>query len=136
DKKEKMKPAEWTNWLAEIGLNKLQIKDLEGILKDKDFSGESENLTRIFSTLKDLGVDDWVEFDPKVVRGLDYYTGVVFEAWDTKDEFRAILGGGKYNNLVEIVGGPRLPGVGFAAGDVVIEEVLKEYKKIPLLSPT
>jgi histidyl-tRNA synthetase len=128
--------AEWKEWLKEIGLNKLQIKDLQGILKDKDFSRESEELTRIFSTLTDLGVAEYVEFDPNIVRGLDYYTGVVFEAQDIKGKFRAILGGGRYDNLVEIVGGPKIGGVGFAAGDVVVEEVLREYKKIPLLSPT
>ncbi|MFZ5366261.1 MAG: histidine--tRNA ligase [Patescibacteria group bacterium] len=131
DKKEKMAEKDWQDWLSEIDLNPLQIKDLEGILKDKDFSRESEKLTRIFSTLSDLGVAEYVEFDPNIVRGLDYYTGVVFEARDTKGKFRAILGGGRYDNLVEVVGGQRLPGVGFAAGDVVIEEVLKEYKKIP-----
>ena len=136
DKKEKMTDGEWKDWLPEIGLNKLQIKDLEGILKDKDFSRESEELTRIFSTLSDLGVSEYVEFDPNIVRGLDYYTGVVFEAQDKEGKFRAILGGGRYDNLVEIVGGPKLGGVGFAAGDAVVEEVLKEYKKIPLLSPT
>jgi histidyl-tRNA synthetase len=128
--------AEWKEWLKEIGLNSLQIKDLQGILKDKDFSRESEELTRIFSTLTDLGVAEYVEFDPNIVRGLDYYTGVVFEAQDIKGKFRAILGGGRYDNLVEIVGGPKIGGVGFAAGDVVVEEVLREYKKIPLLSPT
>ena len=126
DKKEKMTDGEWKDWLPEIGLNKLQIKDLEGILKDKDFSRESEELTRIFSTLSDLGVSEYVEFDPNIVRGLDYYTGVVFEAQDKEGKFRAILGGGRYDNLVEIVGGPKLGGVGFAAGDAVVEEVLKE----------
>lgn len=135
DKKEKITTAEWQAWLAEIGLNTLQIQDLEGILEDKDFSRESEELTRIFSTLADLRVEKFVEFDPMIVRGLDYYTGTVFEARDTAGQFRAILGGGRYDNLVEVVGGPKLPGVGFAAGDTVIEEVLRKYKKIPQLTP-
>lgn len=136
DKKDKMAEKDWRGWLSEIGLNSLQIKDLEGILKDKDFSRESEGLTRIFSTLSDLGVSEYVEFEPDVVRGLDYYTGVVFEAQDKEGKFRAILGGGRYDNLVEIVGGSKLGGVGFAAGDTVVEEVLKEYKRIPACSPT
>ncbi|PJE67486.1 histidine--tRNA ligase [Candidatus Shapirobacteria bacterium CG10_big_fil_rev_8_21_14_0_10_40_9] len=134
DKKEKMAEEEWDKWLKEIGLTSLQVKDLKGILKDRDFSRESEKLTRIFSTLSDLGVSDFVEFDPNVVRGLDYYTGIVFEARDVKSKFRAILGGGRYDNLVEVVGGPKIAGTGFAAGDVVIEEVLKEYKKTPKIS--
>jgi len=131
DKKDKMEISEWEKWLSEIGLTDLQVKDLKGILKDKDFARESENLTRIFSTLNDMGVANYVEFDPRIVRGLDYYTGTVFEARDKDGEFRAILGGGRYDSLVEIVGGQPLPAVGFAAGDVVIEEVLRKYKKIP-----
>lgn len=134
DKKDKLKATEWEKWLAEIGLTKLQIKDLKGILVDKDFAGESENLTRIFSTLEDLGVASYVEFDPMIVRGLDYYTSTVFEAQETGGGLRAILGGGRYDSLVEIVGGKPLPGVGFAAGDFVLEEVLKKYKKIPKVS--
>lgn len=135
DKKKKMTAGEWEKWLTELGLTQLQIKDLQGILKDKDFTRESEALTRIFSTLTDLGLAEYVEFDPMIVRGLDYYTGTVFEAYDTAGEFRAILGGGRYDNLVEVVGGPKLPGVGFAAGDAVIEEVLRKYQKIPQLTP-
>jgi len=131
DKKDKMDPKKWEKYLQEIGLTPLQIKDLKGILKDKDFAGESEELTTIFSTLADLGFSSYVEFDPTVVRGLDYYTGTVFEACDRKGEFRAILGGGRYDNLVEVVGGPKLPGVGFAAGDAILEAVLKKYQKIP-----
>lgn len=131
DKKDKMDPKKWEEYLQEIGLTPLQIKDLKGILKDKDFAGESEELTTIFSTLADLGFSSYVEFDPTVVRGLDYYTGTVFEAQDRKGEFRAILGGGRYDNLVEVVGGPKLPGVGFAAGDAILEKILKKYQKIP-----
>lgn len=135
DKKEKMSPPKWEEWLKEIGLTNLQIKDLKGILKDKDFADESPQLTQIFSTLSDLGVAEFVEFDPEIVRGLDYYTGTVFEGRDRKGEFRAILGGGRYDNLVEIVGGPKIPGVGFAAGDKVIEEVLKKFGKWPTINP-
>ncbi|PIS13851.1 histidine--tRNA ligase [Candidatus Shapirobacteria bacterium CG09_land_8_20_14_0_10_47_13] len=127
DKVEKMVPQEWEEYLKEIGLNDLQIKDLKGILKDTDYARESEELTALFSTLNDLGVSEFVEFDPKIVRGLDYYTGTVFEAQDRAGEFRSILGGGRYDNLVEIVGGPKIPGVGFAAGDKVVEAVLRKY---------
>ena len=80
-----------------------------------------------------MGVRDYVEFDPRVVRGLDYYTGIVFEARDVGENARAILGGGHYDNLVEDVGGDPLPGVGFAMGDVVLPIILKELNKIPEL---
>ncbi len=133
DKKGKMEANDWEEYLASIGLNELQIKDLKGILKDKDFATESEELTALFSTLADLGYEKYVEFDPEIVRGLDYYTGTVFEATDRKQEFRAILGGGRYDNLVEVVGGKRLSGVGFAVGDKVIEAVLRQFKKWPTI---
>lgn len=134
DKKDKMSPVSWKSYLKEIGLNQLQIKDLEKILQDKDFGGESDELTQTFSTLQDLGYGDYVDFDPRVVRGLDYYTGTVFEARDRKRKFRAILGGGRYDNLVEVVGGGKLSGVGFAAGvagSVVLVEMLDKFKKYP-----
>lgn len=135
DKKEKMPPDQWEGYLSNLGLSPLQIKDLKLLLVEKDFS-ESEELVCLFSTLKDLGVGDFCRFDPTVVRGLDYYTGTVFEAWDQKGEFRAILGGGRYDNLVKVLGGQPLPGVGFALGEAVLEEVLKKFGKIPKLSPT
>lgn len=133
DKKGKMSQSEWEGWLAKLGLTSLQIKDLGLLLKEKDFS-ESEELVGLFSTLEDWGVAQFCEFDPTVVRGLDYYTGTVFEARDRQGEFRAIGGGGRYDNLVEVVGGPKLSGVGFAAGDVALEEVLKKFNLIPKLS--
>lgn len=136
DKKEKEKDEKWEFLLRKVGLNNLQIKDLKGILKDKDFGGESEELTAIFATLKDLGLEKYLEFDPSVVRGLDYYTGTVFEVRDRKGSFRAILGGGRYDNLVEVLGGLKIPGVGFAAGDKVIEEVLQKFGKLPQLNPS
>ena len=81
-----------------------------------------------------MGLTDWVEFDPSIVRGLDYYTRTVFEGWDIKGEFRSIWGGGRYDNLTAEVGGKqRVPGVGFAMGDMVIAEVLKANNKYPKL---
>lgn len=138
DRKDKMTSTDWEEYLGEIGLNDLQIEDLKGILKDTDYSRESDELTALFSTLNDLGVAEFVEFDPNIVRGLEYYTGTVFEGRDRAGEFRAILGGGRYDNLVEIVGGQPLPGVGFAAGDKVVEEILRKYGRWPATksSPT
>lgn len=131
DRKDKMEEKEWLTYLKEIDLNELQIKDLTKILADTDYRIESPELTEVFSTLSDLGVSDFVEYDPSVVRGLDYYTGTVFEVRDRKGNFRAILGGGRYDNLVENMGGGKISGVGFAAGDVLLELLLKEYKIVP-----
>ena len=78
-----------------------------------------------------LGLSDYVRYAPQIIRGLDYYTGTVFEAWDKDGEFRAILGGGRYDNLVADVGGDPLPAVGFAMGDLVISLVLKKFGCLP-----
>jgi histidyl-tRNA synthetase len=77
-----------------------------------------------------MKVDRYVEFNPRIIRGLDYYTGIVFEAWDVGGDGRAVLGGGHYDNLVSDVGGDPLPGVGFAMGDVMISILLEKYGKI------
>lgn len=130
DRRDKMEPAQWLLYLKSIGLKELQIKDLQKILKDTDYKIESPELTEVFSTLSDLGVADFIEYDPSIVRGLDYYTGTVFEVRDRKGSFRSILGGGRYGNLVENLGGAKISGVGFAAGDVLLELLLKEYGKI------
>ena len=74
---------------------------------------------------------DYLVYDASIVRGLDYYTGPVFEAYDRAGKFRAIFGGGRYDNLVADVGGDRITGVGFAMGDVIIELLLERAGKRP-----
>jgi histidyl-tRNA synthetase len=78
-----------------------------------------------------LGFGDWVKLDLSIVRGLAYYTGIVFELFDTQGEFRAICGGGRYDTLLETLGGVDLPALGFGMGDVVIAELLRTKKLIP-----
>ncbi|HAV60932.1 MAG TPA: histidine--tRNA ligase, partial [Verrucomicrobiales bacterium] len=74
-----------------------------------------------------------VKIDYHIIRGLAYYTGVVFEAFDRKGEFRAIAGGGRYDNLVKLISGGKvdLPAIGFGMGDVVLTELLKARGKLP-----
>ncbi|HEX6630131.1 MAG TPA: ATP phosphoribosyltransferase regulatory subunit, partial [Gemmatimonadaceae bacterium] len=67
----------------------------------------------------------WLHFDLSIVRGLAYYTGIVFELFDAKGEFRAIAGGGRYDNLLRALGGVDLPALGFGMGDVVLGEMLR-----------
>ena len=131
DRKDKMRTSEWAAYVQEKGLNQSQVDGLLALLSNKEFENTSENLNRFFTALQALGVRDYVEYDPRVVRGLDYYTGIVFEAWDVGESSRAILGGGHYDNLVEEVGGDPLPAVGFAMGDVVLPIILKELNKLP-----
>jgi histidyl-tRNA synthetase len=78
-------------------------------------------------------VADRVVFDASVVRGLAYYTGIVFEAFDAAGELRAICGGGRYDRLLETLGGGALPAAGFGFGDAVIVELLAARKLLPEL---
>ncbi len=90
-------------------------------------------LKTILDNLAARGLRDFVKIDYKVIRGLAYYTGVVFEAFDRKGEFRAIAGGGRYDNLVKLISGDKvnLPALGFGMGDVVLAELLKERWLLP-----
>jgi histidyl-tRNA synthetase len=90
-------------------------------------------LDSILQNLAARGLKNFVKVDYHVIRGLAYYTGVVFEAFDAKGEFRAIAGGGRYNNLVKLISGGRvdLPALGFGMGDVVLLELLKARGLLP-----
>ncbi len=131
DRRDKMKPIEWESYAQEMGINSAQTDALKEMLSNQELWQKSETMTRLFEALQALGVVDYVRYAPHIVRGLDYYTGTVFEAWDVEGEFRALFGGGRYDNLVEAVGGDPLPAVGFAMGDVVITLLLKKYGLIP-----
>jgi histidyl-tRNA synthetase len=132
DRREKMNEAAWETNATEIGLTVKQLDGLKIILGDKERWRKSEELTRLFEALESLGVSEYVKFDPNIMRGLLYYTGTVFEAFDISGGVRrAILGGGRYDNLLGDVGGESLPAVGFAMGDVVVSLILEELKLLP-----
>jgi histidyl-tRNA synthetase len=135
DRRDKMSEEAWASYATEtVGLTAGQIGALRDTLANRDLWRESDDLSRLFEDAQALGVADYIEYEPTVVRGLDYYTGTVFEARDRDGEFRAILGGGRYDNLVGDVGGDRLPGVGFAMGDMVVALVIGKYGKKPALA--
>jgi histidyl-tRNA synthetase len=137
DRRAKLEAAKWDEYVLEIGLSQAQLEGLKQILGDYDLWQKSDELSRTFKTLEALGVKDYVKFDPNIMRGLLYYTGTVFEAFDVSGSVRrAILGGGRYDNLLRDVGGDPLPGMGFAMGDVVIGIILKEKGLIPPFVPT
>ena len=132
DRRSKMEPKKWDEYALEIGLTEKQRDGLKEILANYDLWKKSEELTRLFAALDALGVNDYIKFDPSIMRGLLYYTGTVFEAFETSGSLnRAILGGGRYDNLLEDVGGNPLSGMGFAMGDVVIGIVLQENRLLP-----
>ena len=90
-----------------------------------------ERLQRYFEYLDALGIGDWVTLDLTIVRGLAYYTGIVFELFDVQGELRAICGGGRYDNLLQALGGVDLPALGFGMGDVVLRELLVARGRMP-----
>jgi len=97
------------------------LKDIDGRFPGL---GSVARLHELFALLDVYGLSNLVEFDISIVRGLAYYTGIVFELFDKLRSLRAIAGGGRYDRLVTLYGGPDTPAVGFAAGDVVLGELL------------
>ena len=127
DKLEREERAVSETKLRELGFS---FDEVEAFIK----SGEpTPELQSILSNLTARGLDQFVKIDYGVIRGLAYYTGVVFETFDVKGEFRAIAGGGRYNNLLKLIsdGKVDLPALGFGMGDVVLLELLKGRKLLP-----
>ncbi len=137
DRRTKMEPAKWDAYALELGLTPPQLDGLKAILGNYDLWKKHEELVRLFAALEALGVREYVKFDPNIMRGLLYYTGTVFEAFETSGSLRrAIFGGGRYDNLLADVGGQPLSGVGFAMGDVVIGIILQELGLVPAFEPS
>ena len=132
DHKAKMNSAEWEDYTKNLGLDSRQFDGIQKMLSTDDLWKKSGNLVQVFSALEAMGAGDYARYDPNIIRGLDYYTGTVFEAQEAVGDIRrSILGGGRYDNLLEAVGGEPLPAVGFAMGDVVITLILKNQGILP-----
>ncbi len=115
----------------------LQIKTF-AVLEQTFASFNNDKLTtrladwkKLLGGLEAMGLSRFIEVDLGVVRGLAYYTGFVFEAFDRKGELRALAGGGRYDDLIEKLGGPALPAVGFAIGDVTTSLLLEQRGLMP-----
>jgi histidyl-tRNA synthetase len=93
------------------------------------------NLARYRALLEEQGLGDFVRLDFSIVRGLAYYTGIVFELYDRKGQERAICGGGRYDDLIESLGGPKLEALGFGMGDVVLTLMLRDRGLLPKPPP-
>jgi len=98
------------------------------VLKILGEAGKSEKLDQLINSLRGRGLADFVDVDVRIVRGLAYYTGIVFEVFDRPGKLRAIAGGGRYDNLIgQLSGGAvSMPALGFAMGDVVLGELINE----------
>jgi len=139
DKRLKMPAEDFRKELLNTGLSEESAKkidtfmaceNIEGLKKFHDGIAIAE-LEELFELLKVTGFENCIKLDLSVVRGLAYYTGVVFEVFDKAKNMRAIAGGGRYDNLTETLGGQKASGVGFGMGDVVLADLLAEKKLLP-----
>ena len=150
DKYEKYADDAFKAYITEFGsldeglkakvLSFLKINSLSALKALIAEQASSEKLTarladweKVLGGLDAMGLSEFVSVDLGVVRGLAYYTGFVFEAFDRKGELRALAGGGRYDNLVKKLGGPDLPAVGFAIGDMTFGLLLEERGLMPTI---
>jgi len=143
DKWSKLGEAEISERLAEAGLDKkasgvvnkfMNSQSLAGLLAAlpalKNNLGVIE-ISRALETLEEAGYGDWIEFSPAVIRGFDYYDGLVFEVFDKNPQNnRAMFGGGRYNGLASIFGDNNFPAVGFAPGDETTRLFLESWELV------
>jgi histidyl-tRNA synthetase len=129
---------------AEAGLGPTVVEEVLAVFQHRDFGAvrdayggiegigdEIRRMGEYFETLDAMGLLPFVRFDLSVVRGLAYYTGIVFELFDARGELRAIAGGGRYDNLLKQLAGVDLPALGFGMGDVVLRELLADRGLLP-----
>ncbi|MCK4602401.1 MAG: histidine--tRNA ligase [Phycisphaerae bacterium] len=90
-----------------------------------------DKLQRFQKQLESFGITDWCEYDTNIIRGLAYYTGIVYEVFDAGQSMRAIAGGGRFDDLLEVLGGPKIGATGFGMADVVLGILLEEKDKVP-----
>lgn len=141
DKRGKIPDADLEKLYRQIGLSDTAVGKLlelmqiqtpadvrawAGVATEADWASELVRLEQVFEYLAALGKGDYIRFDVGIVRGLAYYTGPVFEIFDRKGELRALCGGGRYDRLMETMGGQAMPACGFGMGDVVLGELLTE----------
>lgn len=132
DRRDKLSDSDWQDYALEMGLDQSQFSGIQALLEADDLWKKSAELPRFFAAVDALGIGDYVAYAPRIIRGLDYYTGTVFEAQAiAADVRRSIAGGGRYDNLLADVGGQSLPGVGFAMGDMVLSVILEELSLLP-----
>lgn len=140
DRRDKIPAAKFQEMLSQVVpdpeirasvADAMHHSSIEEIRRARDWNNATiealDELERVFEWLDRLGVADYCRFDTGVVRGLAYYTGVVFEAYGRGGLKRAVCGGGRYDDLLRLLGGPKLSGVGFATSDVVIQDLLEEF---------
>jgi histidyl-tRNA synthetase len=132
DRREKVGEEVFRVLLGGAGLSASQGASLAALLDARDY-GDFAPLSELFDLLDCYGLADYCEFDPGIVRGLAYYTSTVYEIWDARREFRAIAGGGRYDDMTVALGGDPIPCAGMAMGVVVLTLLLDRERKLPSL---
>ena len=144
DARDKMTPDEFIAAAGKLGLSEDKVERFSQMCRRKYPAGDLDHLARSLATdeppadlvaldqqLSAFGIAEWCEYDLGIVRGLAYYTGLVFEVHETTGVERAIAGGGRYDKLIELFGGPPTPAIGFGMGDVVLTNLLHDKGLIP-----
>ncbi|MBW6442017.1 histidine--tRNA ligase [Patescibacteria group bacterium] len=142
DKRTKISKEEFEKWLSEDAkLDNKQLKYLNDYIENpypileeltQEKSIGAVEMKNLIDLIKTSGLEKYVKFDPSTIRGLDYYTGTVFEIYDLNpDNIRAIAGGGRYDDLVGMFSDEKLTGTGFAMGDITLQDFLETWKLLP-----
>lgn len=147
DKRAKISAEAFRTSLQELDLTPEQVQQLDAFMQctsveqiaqftHSDASQQAlSDLQKLFTVLAQAGIGPAVQLDLTIVRGLAYYTGIVFEVFDRKRSMRAVAGGGRYDSLTERLGGVKIPCVGFGMGDVVLADLLAERNLLPAPTP-
>ncbi len=143
DSKPKISEKEFTQMLEEAGLNNEQVTkvksyldaDLEFVVQFTSKNKGAQELIEFFDLMQKSGYKDFIKYSPEIMRGLDYYTGIVVEQFDLNPtNNRSMYGGGRYDNLIGLFSTEKLTGVGFAMGDMTLLEFLEGWNLIPQLN--
>ena len=144
DRRDKMHSDQFTRAAMDLGLDEPTVMRFDQVCRRKYATGDLDHLRRsigmdpqddelgaLDTQLQAFGISPWCEYDLGIVRGLAYYTGMVFEVHEHSGAERAMAGGGRYDGLIELFGGPALAAVGFGMGDAVITNVLTDKELVP-----
>ena len=145
DRRAKIEPQAFADQAGGLGLDPERIERFDQICRVKCPVGDLDQLMQrtgiqrddlsdlagLDEQLRSFGIEAWCEYDLSVVRGLAYYTGTVFEVFEVSGAERAMAGGGRYDQLIELFSGPAMPAVGFGMGDVVLTNVLIDKGLMP-----
>lgn len=135
DKLPKLDSSAQLECAKQFGLPPDSIETFHALTADSTLWKNHPEFNELMNRLQERGLSDWVTPNLSVVRGFTYYTGFVFEVSDRAKAFRALLGGGQYENLVAQVGGEPVPGIGFGMGDMVLLSLLERHNLLPTYLP-